>query len=445
MVEQNKAETKRLTLYFGGFAHILAEVRAQDGSNQITGVSSQMLDGTFHPALESQDVVVQQARVLEPTTLDEIIEANKGKAVKSKDGRTTATLLSMENGLFILSNDPNRPPVFTAPISDYLLNNFLPDGLRNFKSLGVVLSGVKSENLAFGYLTKGINLTPHYNVLLTDQGLVLKADALIQNESGESYKTQFEIIPGNVGLPHFSGGVRAVMLYRMESRRVEEVDYLGGVDESEEKGQIVYGFGEREIPVGKSSFGIFTTKPLEYKIVYKANLGRRDCGIDTCLRFKAPKNLHQGAVAVYTEATQESRERYEGGSEIRGSVLKGQDVDISLRTPDTLKVKTRQVDQTEIVETDIGSKGVHVFAYQRQYEVTLTNSSQEEVVMELYLGLSETQSVLNPSLAQHEQSSGTLNRWDVSVPAGSETKFTYTVQDAQFQPVPRDVLVKQLR
>lgn len=442
MPEQYEVKNEVLTLYIGGFAHIQATLQAKNGVNQITGISEQAIHGTLHPTLDTKDATILRERTLEPTSLKEIAESQIGESVL--DSEKSVKALSVIGDQLLVSDDNGH--VYSKPLTMF---QYSPVDVRQKRSLEVELGGLTDaeKTIHVGYLTEGITLTPHYNVLVTPVGLVLTAEALVRNGTGKSYKVDFEIIPSEVGRPYFTGGDRG---YRPCVRRVAalgagSIDYVGEeVAEFEEGGQIGYTLGEREIPKGESRLGIFTTKPLNYKIILKATLGniKREGDmkpdIDTFLRFKAPKNLHAGSVAVYgevpsiCESKTTTRERYEGGGEIGKPVLKDQNVDIALRTPDTLDMKVKQIGETKFVRTDIGTAKAPVFASEREFEVTTNNQGQDNVTIETYLHLRANERLLKYSIP-HKERSGSIVRWDILVEAGKEMKFTYTFQSLKIQ------------
>lgn len=425
---QYKVNDYSISLYLNGVAHVATSVKLKGGVVQIDGIAPKFNLETLHTILDSKDVKILEARVLEATTLDEIAESNIGQEVYDRKSKKNVKALGLKNEQLLVKGSIG---VYIEPLTNFRYSE-TGEKIRGRDTLELKLEGLdEKRELNIAYLTEGITLTPHYNISLGDK-LALAAEIEVSNDTGKSYEdVELEVIPGEVGVPRGP---------RISPRRIPIKAMLAlasGVDVVEDAGQIRYSFGKRNLPKGESRFNIFKEDGLDYKIIYKADVKNDE--ISTNLRFKVPITLPSGGVAVYSER---EKEQYEGGGTL-GNVLKGKDADIKLRTPDTLEMKTEQVGETKIVETDLGKK-VPVFAKEREFKVNVNNAGKEDVTIETYLGLSDTEKILESSLEQHEKSSKRKARWDIRVKTGEEIVFNYKVQDLQFTPVSEEEIRRRL-
>ena len=259
----------------------------------------------------------------------------------------------------------------------------------------------------------------------------LAAEVKVENNSGKAFEdVELEVVPGEVGRPYFPTHYRPRIrrMRTMAFMAAEEISEMAEVEIAEEKGQIVYSFGKRNLPEGSSKFGIFHSKALDYDILYRAKIGENE--IKTTLKFKAPITLPTGSVAVFGE--KENGERYEGGGTL-SNTLKDKDAKISLRTPDTLKIKT-ELEDKKIIKTDIGTETAPIYGYESLVKVTATNASKEDATIETILQLYNTEKLIESSLEPSETKKSRV-KWDVKIPAGKDTSFTYKTQNAQFKAV----------
>ncbi len=365
-----------------------------------------------------------------------------GKGVCSE--MVSYTALALKDDKLIVEDSEGF--IHIKPLTDF---RYPPDkngkDIRQKQALELQLEGLedgKERILNISYLTGGITLTPHYNIVLSEGKLVLNADVEVDNRTGKSYEeVELAVILGDVGMPYLPR--KAPRIRRFAALVAGVTELAEEVTRFEEAGQIGYAFGRKDLPKGDSRFSVFKTKELDYQIVYRTNLGVGKPKINAVLEFKAPTTLQGGSVAVYAEklgVDEKSRiERYEGGGAI-SSVLKDKDVDIALRTPDTLEMKVEQLGETNIVKTDLGTEAAPVFALEKEFKATAKNAGKDDVTIETYLGLSETEKVLESKLKQHEESTGKKVRWDIEVKAGTEVVFTYKTQNIQFTPAPEHII-----
>lgn len=443
MPQQYQTKDKSVTLYLNGIAHVATSVEVEAQKTvQIIGIAPQFDLETLHPILGSKEVKILEARVLEPTTLAEIAKSKIGQEAHDKEANEDVRVFGVEGNNQLLVKSSKG--VYTKPLTAFEYKS--GEDVREKKAVELRLEGLKEGKLALSYLTKGVTLTPHYNINLIkekeENKLVLTAEVEVENRTGKAYEEiELEAIPGNVGIPFLpavKGGPRirrlagAVMVGELH---VEEVTAF------EEGGQIGYAFGRKNLPEGHSKFIVSRTHGLDYQIIYRANLHGSRAQINAALRFKTPLTLPSGSAAVYSEKTkpgdkQELIERYEGGGAINNPVLKDKDVNITLREPDTLEMKIKQIGEIRLVPVKQGIKTI--YALEKEFQVNAANSGQNDVIVESYLHLNETERLLESSLQKHEESSGAMARWDVSVKAGKETAFSYKIQDLKFKPASRE-------
>ena len=423
---QYQVKDHSIALYLNGVAHVTASVQLGDGDRvELAGIAPKFNPGTLHTILDSKKVKILEARVLEATTLDEIAEGKIGDEVYDRKFDENVMVFGVKNGQLLVKSSKG---VYSEPLKSFYYKT--DEDVRARETLELKLEG-SSDQLKIAYLTDGITLTPHYNISLGDK-LALTAEVGVDNDTGKSYKdVELDVVPGEVGVPRLPRSTRVPPIKAM-------LALAAGVDVVEDAGQIRYSFGKRSLPKGESRFNVFKEEGLDYRIVYKADV--KGSEISTNLRFKVPITLPAGAVAVYSER---EREQYEGGGTLR-NVLKNKDADVKLRTPDTLEMKTEQVGETKIVKTDLGTEKAPVFALEREFKVNVNNAGKDDVTIETYLGLSETEKILDSSLEQHESGLERV-RWDVKVKGGEEIVFNYKVQDLQFTPVSEEEIRSMLK
>ena len=436
MAEQYQVKNNSVTLYLNNIAHITASVelkKAQDRVN-LLGIAPEFELETLHPIFGSKKIKILEAMVLEATTLKEIAESLIGRKIYDREANKYVKNLGVEGNNLLVKGASDL--LYAKPLTafDYKTD----EEIRERKALQLKLQGIGNEKqiLELSYLTNGITLTPHYNITLINKRLALASAVEVKNRTGEAYKdVELEVVPGDVETPYLPRG-RPPKIMRLEAMALT----AEGVKSFEEEGQIRYTFGRKNLPKGDSRFNFGELKKkLNYKIIYRTNLGNQEKpDISAVLRFKAPVTLTAGSVAVYSEKTisGESKliERYEGGGAIKNPVLKGKNANIKLRTPDTLEIKVEQTGHTKHVKT----KTKPVFAFEKGYKVTAANAGQDEVTIETYLELSETEKIVKTNLQQHKKSSKRQIRWDVTVKPGKETTFSYKIQDFGFKPIPED-------
>lgn len=459
-LEQYHTRDSSLTVYLNGFGYVTtsAPLKTENGVAQIVGIPSEVMLESLHLILGSSDVRIAGARIVEPTTLAEIAQGYIGKKVydPSIDGSNEEVSVLGISGDGLLVKLKGEGAVYSKPLDSFRYPQKGIPAIRHRQALELRLEGVKdggnTRTLDLAYLTNGIELSPHYNICLRGDKLTLEAEVVVDNQTGKSYKdVELSVVPGKVEKPevrHFHR--RRAEIMALDSMAVEEVSSLSGVTRSEEDGQIVYHMGKRDLPLGESKFGVLKPNELDYKVVYSAHVGRgARPEISTLLRFETPMTLPVGSVAVYSEGTtgkgKDIVEKYEGGGQISHPVLKGKEVNIDLRTPDTLEMKVEQVGVIRVVKTQIGEKGKPIFALEREFRVTANNAGEDNATIETYLGFTEFQRLVDFSLDTKGDVKGSNARWDVLVEAGKETTFTYKVQTLGFSQMTREQLRRLLK
>lgn len=458
MTQQYETKDNSIALYLNGIAHIATSVqlKVENGIAQIVGIAPKFMPESLHTILDSKDIKIKNARVLEPTTLAEIAEGKIRipEVVYDKGDKCDVTPLLVQGDKLLVEVvlGVGELVVYSKPLDAFGYKGVDKQNIRKRQAFELQLDGLENgidKTLKLSYLTEGITLIPHYNVVLVGNKLVLNAEVEVENKTGKSYEgVELAVIPGDVGIPYLPRGEPAIRGVYAVAAKMEEIELVEEVTRFEEGGQIGYAFGKKDLPKGDSRFNVFKTKELGYSIVYQTDLRNRRPKINARLKFKTPTTLQSGSVAVYSEKPgldeKSQIERYEGGGAISSPVLKDKEVKIDLRTPDTLDMRVEQIGKTNIVKTDIGTEAAPIFALEREYKVTASNSGQDDVSIETYLGLSETERILESSLKQHDESSGRRIRWDVLVKAGEETIFSYKIQNAQFTPVSEDQIRTRL-
>lgn len=454
MAQQYQTKDKSVTLYLNGVAHVAtsAQLNTSDSTVHISGIAPRFDLETLHPMWESKGVRVLEARVLEPTKLVEIAKSKIGQEVYDRQSDENVRVFGVEDGQLLVRG---LKGVYTKPLTAF--DYKIVEDIRERRVIELKLEGLgddKQKTLDMSYLTEGITLTPHYNIVLAGGKLALTGEVKVDNRTGKFYEgVELEVIPGEVGAPYLPRGVPSRI------RRVAAIEMLALAEEVEtfeEAGQIHYYFGKRNLPKGESRFNAIPKKEgLDYQIIYKANLKSTDANISTNLKFKAPMTLPAGAVAVFGEKgfkeenLKLERYGYEGGGALK-SVLAGKDAAVRLRTPDTLEMKVEQVGETKPVETELRTEdGKRIWAFEKEYKVTANNAGKDKVTIETYLKLGKTEKIIETSLPLHPDSSARKARWDIVIESSKETEpnketFTYKIQDIRFKPMGEDEIRARL-
>lgn len=433
---QYKVEDNSVTLYLNGIAHVttlvkLGQLRAQNDIAKIVGIALKADLESLHTILDSKGIEIKRARVLEPTTLAEIAKSKIGDEVRDRESGENVRVYNVKDGQLLVGR---LERVYSKPLNAFEYG-IKPEDIREERVLELKLEGLnEKQTLKMSYLTGGIKLTPHYNIVLTNGELVLSTELKVENRTGKPYyNVNLETIPGNIGKAY-------VPVSREERPRIRRVEAFEeslvmavGVTRFEEEGQVRYELGRQDLPEGHSRFSVGKTKGLDYEIIYRADLNSKP-KIKAALRFTAPFTIPIGSVDVYREKSKsedEVIERYEGGGAIEKPVLEGEDANITLREPDTLEMKVEQIGKAELVETKLETETV--LALEREFKVTARNAGEEDVTIETYLELRDTEELIETSLtqhAQHEKSSERKIRWDLAIEAGQKTTFNYKTRDS---------------
>ncbi len=463
MPEQYQANDNSIAVYLNGFGHVTTSVRlkVEKGIAQVVGIPSEFMLESLHTILDSSDVGIRSARVVEPTTLEELARNSIGKSIMdlARNGKDVTALTVHGNNLLVQDSE-HAGCVYSKSLESFKYPENSVD-IKQRQAVELGLQGLEDgteSTLGFSYLTEGIGLSPFYTIRLKGDKLQLTADVEVDNKTGKPYeKVDLDIIPGEVEMPELISRVSGGRIRRIRRPLpVEEVMSLDAIEEVsafEEGGQVGYAMGKRDLPLGKSRFALFGASGLDYEIAYSTSIQHGESfsswmkmrpEISTVLRFKAPIILPVGGVAVYSERPGLEKgkviERYEGGGSIENPVLKDEKVRVALRTPDTLEMKVEQVGEPLIVNTEKGTKDKPIYAVQREFRVTTKNAGEENAVIETDLHLAPFQSLIDTSLTA--DISRRNPKWNVQVEAGKTTEFNYTVQNLGYSPVSQSELIR---
>ncbi|MFW5426798.1 MAG: DUF4139 domain-containing protein [Methylophagaceae bacterium] len=347
----------------------------------------------------------------------------------------TATVLSTNSGVVLKIGNK----IITNPRGEYIFDN-VPENLRDQPTLVTQLtsSTSKTQTVELGYLTGGLSWKADYVAELSsdDSHLDLTGWVTLNNQSGTQYNNaKLQLVAGDVNQvrPQFLGRGAPVAMMEMKSmaddgmaeeslfeyhlytlgrttdlkdKQTKQVALLSATSVPVTKQFLLQGnnyyYNSSRGQIGqKMKVGVF----VEFKNAEKAQLG-----------MPIPK----GIVRVYKNDSK-GNAQFVGEDNIDHTP---KNEDIRLKLGDAFDV-TANMKQTNFRK--VPHNKPHHVAYESSYEIELKNAKSEPVTVTVREPVPGEWRMVKESAPHQKVASGTAE-WNVTVPAESSKKLTYTVR-----------------
>ncbi|MBL1320630.1 MAG: DUF4139 domain-containing protein [Methylophaga sp.] len=391
-----------------------------------------------------------QLRVLEQNfdfdllTPQKLLEKYVGKQVRlartnpatGLETIATATVLSTNSGVVLKIGNK----IITNPRGEYIFDN-VPDNLRDQPTLVTQLtsSSAKTQTVELGYLTGGLSWKADYVAELSsdDSHLDLTGWVTLTNQSGTQYNNaKLQLVAGDVNQvqPQFRGrsAPRVAMMEKSmmaddgmaEESLFEYHLYTLGrtTDLKDKQTKQVALLSASSVPVTKQ----FLLRGNNY--YYSSSRGQigQKMKVGVFVEFKNSEKaqlgmpIPKGIVRVYKNDSK-GNAQFVGEDNIDHTP---KNEDIRLKLGDAFDV-TANMKQTNFRK--VPHNKPHHVAYESSYEIELKNAKSEPVTVTVREPVPGDWKMVKESQAHKKVASGTAE-WNITVPAESSTKLTYTVQ-----------------
>ena len=420
-------ETRKLTLPSG------------EGELRFMGVASQILPVTVHVEslnYPSDFSVVEQNYEYDLINADKLLDKYVGKKVKIvvwneyQDRKETvdAVLLSNNNGqIYKINNE-----IFIGHPGIKVLSK-LPEDLIARPTLTWLYDNntTKEHNLEVSYLTNNISWKADYVVVLNKDDTSGKISGWItlDNRSGATYRNaRLKLIAGDVNRVTDTYRGKAVMMSRMERQAVSQFEekpffeyHIYDLqrqttikDKQTKQVSLLESTGvkiQKEFLV-EGSQGIFTR-------YYQRNNSKQP--VNVYIKFmnteenNLAKPIPEGTMRLYKKDS-EGSQLFIGEDRIDHTSV-GEEISLKIGEAFDVIAERVQTDYKQI------SKGLH----ESEWEITLKNHKDVDVIVNIIEPLTGNWSVINNSHPYTKKDAFTIN-FDIPVPKDKEVKVKYRLQ-----------------
>ena len=420
-------ETRKLTLPTGS------------GELRFMGVASHIMPVTVHVSslnFPNNFSVVEQNYEYDLINADKLLDKYVGKKIKIvvwneyQDRKETveAILLSNNNGqIYKINNE-----IFIGHPGIKVLSN-IPDDLIAKPTLTWLYdnSTTNEHNLEVSYLTNNLGWKADYVVVLSEDDTSgnISGWVTLDNKSGATYKNaHLKLIAGDVNRVTDVSGNKVVMMSHMERRltpqfeekpffeyhiydlqrettikdkQTKQVSLLEAADVKIQKVFLVEGFQ-----------GIFTR-------YYQRNNSKQP--VNVYIKFKNTeennlgKPIPEGIMRLYKKDS-EGSQLFIGEDRIDHTSV-GEEISLKIGEAFDVIAERVQTDYKQI------SKGLH----ESEWEITLKNHKDDDVIVNIIEPLTGNWSVINNSHPYTKKDAFTIN-FDIPVPKDKEVKVKYRLQ-----------------
>jgi len=420
-------ETRKLTLPSG------------EGELRFMGVASQILPVTVHVEslnYPSDFSVVEQNYEYDLINADKLLDKYVGKKVKIvvwneyQDRKETvdAVLLSNNNGqIYKINNE-----IFIGHPGIKVLSK-LPEDLIARPTLTWLYDNntTKEHNLEVSYLTNNISWKADYVVVLNKDDTSGKISGWItlDNRSGATYRNaRLKLIAGDVNRVTDTYRGKAVMMSRMERQAVsqfEEKPFFEYHIYDLQRQTTIKDKQTKQVSLLEST-GVKIQKEFLvegsqniFRSHYKRNNSKQPVNVYIKFMNTGDNNLGKpipkGIMRLYKMDTEGSL-LFVGEDRIDHTP---EDEEISLKIGESFDVVAERV-QTDYKQI---TKGLH----ESEWEITLKNHKDEDVVVSIIEPLSGNWSVIDSSHPYTKKDAFTI-KFDVAVPKDIEVKVKYRLR-----------------
>ena len=420
-------ETRKLTLPSGR------------GELRFMGVASHIMPVTVHVSslnFPNNFSVVEQNYEYDLINADKLLDKYVGKKIKIvvwneyQDRKETveAILLSNNNGqIYKINNE-----IFIGHPGIKVLSN-IPDDLIAKPTLTWLYdnSTTNEHNLEVSYLTNNLGWKADYVVVLSEDDTSgnISGWVTLDNKSGATYKNaHLKLIAGDVNRVTDVSGNKVVMMSHMERRltpqfeekpffeyhiydlqrettikdkQTKQVSLLEAADVKIQKVFLVEGFQ-----------GIFTR-------YYQRNNSKQP--VNVYIKFmnteenNLAKPIPEGIMRLYKKDS-EGSQLFIGEDRIDHTSV-GEEISLKIGEAFDVIAERVQTDYKQI------SKGLH----ESEWEITLKNHKDDDVIVNIIEPLTGNWSVINNSHPYTKKDAFTIN-FDIPVPKDKEVKVKYRLQ-----------------
>ena len=420
-------ETRKLTLPSGR------------GELRFMGVASHIMPVTVHVSslnFPNNFSVVEQNYEYDLINADKLLDKYVGKKIKIvvwneyQDRKETveAILLSNNNGqIYKINNE-----IFIGHPGIKVLSN-IPDDLIAKPTLTWLYdnSTTNEHNLEVSYLTNNLGWKADYVVVLSEDDTSgnISGWVTLDNKSGATYKNaHLKLIAGDVNRVTDVSGNKVVMMSHMERRltpQFEEKPFFEYhiydlqrettiKDKQTKQVSLLEAAGVKiqKVFLAEGSQGIFTR-------YYQRNNSKQP--VNVYIKFKNTeennlgKPIPEGIMRLYKRDS-EGSQLFIGEDRIDHTSV-GEE--ISLKIGEVFDVIAERV-QTDYKQI---SKGLH----ESEWEITLKNHKDVDVIVNIIEPLTGNWSVINNSHPYTKKDAFTIN-FDIPVPKDKEVKVKYRLQ-----------------
>ena len=420
-------ETRKLTLPSGR------------GELRFMGVASHIMPVTVHVSslnFPNNFSVVEQNYEYDLINADKLLDKYVGKKIKIvvwneyQDRKETveAILLSNNNGqIYKINNE-----IFIGHPGIKVLSN-IPDDLIAKPTLTWLYdnSTTNEHNLEVSYLTNNLGWKADYVVVLSEDDTSgnISGWVTLDNKSGATYKNaHLKLIAGDVNRVTDVSGNKVVMMSHMERRltpQFEEKPFFEYhiydlqrettiKDKQTKQVSLLEAAGVKiqKVFLAEGSQGIFTR-------YYQRNNSKQP--VNVYIKFKNTeennlgKPIPEGIMRLYKNDS-EGSQLFIGEDRIDHTSV-GEEISLKIGEAFDVIAERVQTDYKQI------SKGLH----ESEWEITLKNHKDVDVIVNIIEPLTGNWSVINNSHPYTKKDAFTIN-FDIPVPKDKEVKVKYRLQ-----------------
>ena len=393
-------------------------------SYQLSGLSQRMLADTVEiqvPDSPSALNLIEQTVQTSGVSLDRLLQDHIGDQIEvfapEGSGTYRGTLISTQGGITIKDDTGRLHVIRDATRFTFSGGSSVEPNRGPALNLRMQSGTSGTETVQLRYLSEGLNWSSHYTAELSEdrRQLTLKSWVSLENNSGlDLSDVTLRLLAGQINREAKSQG-----LFAMAEDAEREASAPSGFGVETAFEYQLYTLGRpADLPADESVRQAFLPPMSVAPTVEYIYDGERRDGVqvwvETTNDNAASKPLPAGPVRMY--------QQHEGGS-----LFIGEDRMLSTPVGETIRLYAGQAFDLRGERVQRNRERLGERQYRETYEITLTNRKIDDVAIEVREHMRGDWAITRSSLPFEKLDAQTAT-FDVTVPADSQTTFSYTVE-----------------